>query len=77
MGIGILPLAAVSSDLRRNSLWRLPGPTPDKSLGADLYFVMQPDQDLEPLDLMFLNILEEVIACALDFGPLQGQDFPG
>lgn len=66
MGIGILPLAAVRSDLRRSLLWRLPGPAPDESLGADLYFVMQPDQKLESLELMFLNIIKEVLACALD-----------
>lgn len=62
MGIGILPLAAVETNLASGALWNL---TPDgHDLGADLYLIRNPAVAPSPAEAAFLDIFEGELATA-------------
>lgn len=60
MGIGILPLLSVTSDIRDGALW--PIKITDEPIGADVYLVHAPQGDLNPSEQKFVDLARELIA---------------
>ena len=60
IGIGILPVAAAEPAVERGQLWRLPDVRAE--LGADLYFLANPEMDLSPAERAFRDIFLELAA---------------
>jgi DNA-binding transcriptional LysR family regulator len=58
IGIGILPVAAAEPAVERGLLWRLPDV--GAGLGADLYFLTNPEMQLSPAEAAFQEIFREV-----------------
>jgi DNA-binding transcriptional LysR family regulator len=59
VGIGLLPSAAVEASPHGHRLWRLP--FEHQALGADLYLVTNPSQQLEKAEAAFLETLVRII----------------
>lgn len=60
LGIGILPLMSVTSDIRDGSLWPLK--ITDEPIGADVYLVHAPVDKLTPSEQKFVQMAQELIA---------------
>lgn len=58
VGIGLLPVHAAAGALEIQQLWRLP--MLDGQLGADLYFLSNPEAVPEPAEAAFLAIFESL-----------------
>ncbi|MBJ3777000.1 LysR family transcriptional regulator [Acuticoccus mangrovi] len=58
VGIGILPLTAVSAEIERGLLWSLA--VPDQALGADVFLVTNPDVGLSAAEQQFVAAIEEL-----------------
>lgn len=60
IGIGLLPVAAVEASVYASRLKRIP--FEHHALGADLYLVTNPSQQLEKAEAAFLEMLLEIIS---------------
>ncbi|EYD70431.1 LysR family transcriptional regulator [Limimaricola hongkongensis] len=60
LGIGILPLLAVTDDIRKGTLWPLR--ITDEAIGADVYLVHAPLEKLTPSERRFVQMTQELIA---------------
>lgn len=60
LGIGILPLMSVTSDIRDGTLWPLK--ITDEPIGADVYLVHAPLEKLSPSEQKFVQMAQELIA---------------
>ena len=63
LGIGVLPVHAVSREVKDETLWQLDLPGPD--LRADLYFVTDPARHFTTAEQTFLDIADEVLESML------------
>ncbi|NVK35794.1 MAG: LysR family transcriptional regulator [Rhodobacteraceae bacterium] len=60
MGIGILPLSSVTNDIDNGLLWPLK--ITDEPIGADVYLVHGPLDELTPSERKFVHLAQELIA---------------
>ncbi|MEM9635858.1 MAG: LysR substrate-binding domain-containing protein, partial [Pseudomonadota bacterium] len=58
LGIGILPYPAVKDDVENGVLW--PIDIAEEAIGADVYLVHAPDQDLKPSETKFVELVKEL-----------------
>jgi molybdate transport repressor ModE-like protein len=64
LGISILPVTTVQTRIRDEQLWRFP--LGEVKLSADLYFISNPKANHAPVELAFLEVIDEVLAAAAD-----------
>lgn len=59
LGIGLLPPDAVETDIAAGNLWPLR--LADHPIGADVYLVHAPEEDLTPADRRFIDLTLEIL----------------
>ncbi|WP_299850865.1 LysR family transcriptional regulator [uncultured Roseovarius sp.] len=59
LGIGILPLAVVREDIKKNLLWKLP--IADSEIGADIYLVRHLKIPLTKPEQRFVDVIDEIL----------------
>jgi DNA-binding transcriptional LysR family regulator len=62
LGIGVLPVHAVTREIAEEALWQIDLPGAD--LRADLYFLHDPDRHMTAAEQTFLNVVREVLGAS-------------
>ena len=63
LGIGVLPIHAVTTEVAAGTLWRID--LPGAKLSADMFFVSDPARHFSPSEAVFLTVAQDVIATAV------------